>query len=753
MPTLHETLALAAQHHQAGQLQAAEEIYRQILSIDPNQADAWHLLGVIAAQVGQHESAETCIRRAVAINGGESAFFGNLGNSLQAQGKLDEAIDCFRRALTLKPDDAGAYYNLGIVLKKQDKYDAAIDCFRQALQLAPEFADAHNNLGSVLRTQKKLTEAAGCFIRAIELRPDSAEANNNLGAALQELDRVGDAIGYFHRALALKPDYAEAWSNLGNALRRRGQFDEAAACCRRAIELKPDHAEAHSNLGSVLVEQGQFDLAVACFRRALQANADFAEAYSNLGIARQGQGDLDEAARCFRKAIELKTDLVSAHVNLGHTLLAQGDVDESIACCRRALAIEPTCAEAYSNLLYCLHFCPEQNPASIYEEHSRWNERLAVPLMPSVSRHSNDRTPARRLRIGYISPNFSDHVVGLNLLPLFRAHNRQRFEIVCYSDVRVPDAITSRFRSYANIWRNIVGCSDDEVSRLIRADAIDVLVDLTLHMAKNRLLAFARQPAPVQVTFAGYPGTTGLATMDYRLTDPLLDPLGLDDDFYSEESIRLPDTFWCYDPITDDPAVNLLPALETGVVTFGCLNSFIKVNEEVLKVWARVLKAVDRSQIVVMAPEGGHRQRTMELLQSEGIAPSRVTFVSNCPRDEYLALYHRIDIGLDTVPYNGHTTSLDSLWMGVPIVTLVGQSVVGRAGLSHLSTLGLPELIARTSDQFVEISAGLAGDLPRLINLRASLRERMRQSPLMDASRFARNVETTYIAMWQRWCA
>jgi predicted O-linked N-acetylglucosamine transferase (SPINDLY family) len=256
----------------------------------------------------------------------------------------------------------------------------------------------------------------------------------------------------------------------------------------------------------------------------------------------------------------------------------------------------------------------------------------------------------------------------------------------------------------------------------------------------------------VQVTFAGYPGSTGLEAIDYRLSDPYLDPPGLNDQFYSETSIRLPDSFWCYDPLVTELAVNALPAQTDGHVTFGCLNNFCKVNEPVLRLWAQVLKTVDRSRLMMLCPEGSHRQPLLDLLQREGIGPDRIELIAHRPRFQYLELYHRIDVGLDTFPYNGHTTSLDSFWMGVPVVTLVGQTVVGRGGLSQLSNLGLPELIAQTPEQYVRIAADLAGDLPRLAELRRTLRGRMEASPLMDAPRFARNIEAAYRQIWRTWC-
>ena len=257
----------------------------------------------------------------------------------------------------------------------------------------------------------------------------------------------------------------------------------------------------------------------------------------------------------------------------------------------------------------------------------------------------------------------------------------------------------------------------------------------------------------MQVSFAGYPGSTGLSAIDYRLTDPYLDPPGLDDSDSAEELVRLPDSFWCYDPLTDEPAVNSLPAQASGFVTFGCLNNFVKVNALVLALWARVLRAVDSSRLLLLAPEGHFRRDTVQRLEQEGIAPDRVAFVPHQPRRQYLELYHGIDLMLDTFPYNGHTTSLDALWMGVPVVTMVGRTAVGRAGLCQLTNLGLPELVAATPEEFVRIAVELAGDLPRLGCLRATLRDRMRGSPLMDAPRFARGIEAAYRTMWQRWCA
>jgi predicted O-linked N-acetylglucosamine transferase (SPINDLY family) len=337
------------------------------------------------------------------------------------------------------------------------------------------------------------------------------------------------------------------------------------------------------------------------------------------------------------------------------------------------------------------------------------------------------------------------------MLPIVREHDREAVELYFYSDAVTPDSTTDRFRQEADAWRNTASLGHDELAQQIRADQIDVLVDLTLHMAGSRLPTFALKPAPVQVTYGGYPSGTGLQAMDYRLTDPYLDPPGESDSWYVEKSIRLPDCFWCYAPDGPHPDANALPSHEAGLITFGCLNNFIKVNDRVLRLWAYVLAKVDRSRLLLLVPVGTARQRTLEVLQSHGIAADRIEFVAHQPRDAYLETYHRIDIGLDTLPYNGHTTSLDAFWMGVPVVTLVGQTAVGRAGWSQLSNLRLTDLAALNEMQFVEVASTLAANPTRLRDLRQHLRERMMRCPLTDPRRFARTLEAAYRQMWRQW--
>jgi predicted O-linked N-acetylglucosamine transferase (SPINDLY family) len=536
------------------------------------------------------------------------------------------------------------------------------------------------------------------------------------------------------------------------ALQRQhaGQLAEAEAAYRRILAIDAHQPEVHYNLGLVLRSRSRLQEAVDAYEKALELRPRFPQAVNNLGATFESMGRLDEAEDMFRHALLLEPDSGDAWNNLGGVLKDLGRLDEAIDCLQRAWQLQPDNARIHSNLIFTLHYSPAHDAAALLQAARRWSEQHAAPLGRPNPSHGNDPSPGRRLRVGYLSGYFRDHCQALFTVPLLSHHDHDRFEIFGYCDVPVPDRMTGRLQTCTDVWRLTDKLDDAQIADLIRQDKIDVLVDLTLHMAHHRLLVFARKPAPVQVTWLGYPGTTGMEAIDYRLTDPRLDPPGATDALYAERSFRLPDSFWCYDPLTDQPAVNSLPAAQSGRITFGCLNNFCKINDGVLEMWARVLQAVPGSKLLLLAPRGAARTRVKAKL---GLTAERVEFVAYQPRAEYLKLYHRIDLCLDTFPYNGHTTTLDALWMGVPVVSLGGSTAVSRAGLSLMANLGLPELVAESPAQFIRRAVELAQDRNRLAELRANLRERLAQSPLMDAGRFTRNVEHAYRTMWQSWCA
>jgi predicted O-linked N-acetylglucosamine transferase (SPINDLY family) len=595
----------------------------------------------------------------------------------------------------------------------------AEDSCRQVVELAPHHSDAWHLLGLVSRETGNHDFAIECIERALQLNPDNPAAHNNLGILLKNQGKLHEAVACYAQALRLKPDFVPACNNLGNAWHLLGRLDAAIASCRQAIQIDPTFADAYVNLGNALKDQGKPDEAAASYEQALVMNRGLAVAYSNLGHVLKDRGQLDEAIAHYRRAIELRPDVATYH----------------------------------SNLAYTLNFHPGFEARAILEEHQRWNQRHADPLANHIEVHTHDRSPDRRLRVGYLSPDFRSHSVGRFMLPLLQAHNHTRVEVFCYSCVRTPDEYTANCQACADTWRNVSNFSDEQIAQCVRRDKIDILVDLTMHMADNRLLVFARKPAPVQVTYLAYCGTTGLTTIDYRLTDWHLDPSERDTSCYSEQSIRLPETYWCYRPVAAAPEVSSSPFSRTGVVTFGSLNNFCKVSQPTLAAWMRLLNSVPKSRLILHTRQGAHREELLTLFERQGIARQRVTLIDWQNVAGYFRLYEQIDLGLDPFPYGGGTTTCDALWMGVPVVSFAGRTAVSRGGLSILSNLGLADLVAFDVEGYVETAARLAADLPRLRELRDHLRDRMRASALMDEPQFARSIETAYRDMWQRWCA
>jgi protein O-GlcNAc transferase len=753
MISVRQAFDLALQHFQRGKWQQAEQMCLQILEVDSEQVDALQMLAAIAGQTGRDGRAIDYLQAVLRLKPRLAAAHNNLGNVFIIQRKLPEAVASFQEAVRLQPDFAVAHNNLGNALREQGRLAEAAASFQQALRIKPDYAEAHFNLGLALHAQGKSADGQASLLQTVSLRPDFAEAYYSLGIAYEEQGKLEEAVASFRQTVRLKPDFAEAHVNLGNALVQQRNLPEAVGSFEQALRLRPDFAEAHNNLGNLLRELGQLVQAEASLQQALRIKPDYVEAHYNLGIVLWKQRRLEEAAASYQQALRLKPDYAEANLNIGIVRKDQGRLDDAIAAFRTALQIKPEAAHIHSNIVLTLNYHPRYDARAIQEECSLWNQQHADPLNKFILPHTNRPDPERRLRIGYVSPDFREHVDSFFTIPLLSNQDLRQFEIFCYADVAQPDALTERLRGYADVWRSTVGFSDQQLADMIRSDRIDILIDLKLHTANNRLLMFARKPAPVQVTWLGYPGTTGLSAIDYRLTDPYLDPLGLFDAFYAEESVRLPDTYWCYDPLTDQPPVNALPALQNGYITFGCLNSFSKVNDGLLSLWGQVLQAVPGSRLLLLAPRGQAREHVLATLEQAGVASARLEFADKRPRPEYLKLYHRIDCGLDPMPYNGHTTSLDAFWMGVSIITLVSKKTsFGRAGWSQLCNLGLKELAAETPEQYVALAAELAADLPRLQELRSTLRQRMLQSPLMDGKRFAHNVEHAYRQMWRQWC-
>ena len=610
------------------------------------------------------------------------------------------------------------------------------------------------------RATGQTKEAEALYRRLLARSPRHPEALFELSVLLFEAGRFAECSHYLERLLVVRPDEPALLpvpvpvllTNLGEAYRRQGDLGQATATFERILALDPDFAEAHHNLGITLMNSGQPDLALPHLKRAVALRPESAPFHVSLAWALLRLHRVVESTAHCQRAIELEPNHAAAHHHLANALVELGDRAGAIMGYRHAFKLDPADHDAHGNLILVALTDPGYDARMLLAEARRWARLHAEALRPYRRPHGNDKNPDRPLRVGYLSPDFRAHPMRQFLTPLFAQHDRSSFEIYLYASVDQPDHVTEEYRTWAgNRFRDIRYLDDVTAAELVRKDRIDILVDLALHSAGGRLRVFACKPAPVQITWLGYAGTTGLDAIDYRITDPYVDPPETDLSVYSEVCLHLPETQWCYDALEADLPPGPLPALGTGAVTFGCQNSYRKAQPGVLALWARVLREIPGSRLLLYAEEPGQKN-ILEKLAVAGVERQRVEFGGRVPRRAYLERYQRIDIGLDTFPFTGATTSLDASWMGVPVLTLTGGTSLHRAGACLAMNLGLPELVAKTEDEFVAKAVALADDLPRLAGLRATLRSRLEASPLGDAPRFARNLEAAFRTAWRRHC-
>jgi predicted O-linked N-acetylglucosamine transferase (SPINDLY family) len=643
------------------------------------------------------------------------------GLAAHRAGDLENAAAVYRRILQRWPKHPDALYLLGLIVQKGGDHAEAIALFVRAAKANPKFAKAHLQRGFSLSATAQPEAAAAAFKAAIAGQSNLAEAHHQLGKTLQSLNRLPEALTSLREATRLAPADAVFWLSRGMACLDGRQLDEA----------------------------------VECFQHAVQLDATLPEAREILAQALMAQQRTAEAREQLQEALRLRPNFADAHHDLGRLCVEEGLLAEAAGHYQNALAIKPEPA-TQSNLLFLLNYLPETDPAKHFAEHRRWSEWFEQPLRHAWRPHLNNAAPDRRLRIGYVSPDLRDHPVISFIEPILKFYHRENFETVCYANVKSPDAITERLRRLAGQWRNTYNLTPDQVAELIRQDGIDILVDLAGHTTDNSLLAFARKPAPVQVTWIGYPNTTGLQAMDYRLTDAISDPPGQTESCHSERLIRLPKTFSCYCAPAESPAVGSLPALANGYVTFGSFNNFRKLSDPTITVWARLLREMPTARLLLKSQGLGNPQ-AVKLLRDRfvgaGVRAERIQFHgAGLAKELHMGLYNQVDLGLDPFPYNGTTTTCDALWMGVPVVTLAGRTHVARVGLSLVSNLGFPEWGVETPDAFVAKCQALTSDLSGLASLRLRLREQMRQSPLCDAPQFVGHLENAFRDMWKRWC-
>lgn len=640
----------------------------------------------------------------------------NLGALYAEQGDTEKAIHCQTSAITINPEYPDAHYNLGNIYRRTGALAFAAECYRECLRLEPTHESASFNLGLTAKAQGEFGIAEAAFLAVLITSPGDLPARQQLAEVLSRQGKHDDAVAQLRKAVAEYPEDARAYCNLGLFLLNAQQPKEAQEALQKALKLKPNYAEAHNAYGLVLQKQFRYDDALYHFQQAVTANPNHSEAWCNWAINLAEQGMIADAVDCLRTAIERKADSPAIH----------------------------------DNLLLLLHSLPNITPEQIRDEHFAWAEKFA-PRVPEAPLPHLPHDPNRRLRLGYVSADFRQHSIAGLAEVLFRHHDREKVEVFAYSNVAQPDETTRRLQTLADHWQPIRELNERQFATCVIADRIDVLVDLSGHLAGNRLLGLAERPAALQVSLYGYPSTTGLKAMDCRISDAVSDPPGATEALWSEELMRLSEVGWVYHPPTDAPEVGPLPAALSRAFTFGCLANSTKLGDECVGTWAKLIQQAPGSKLVLLTGSSQMATKYLrERFSKAGILRERITFVERMPRAKYFELLGTFDLALDPFPFNNCTTTADALWMGVPVLSVAGSSYASRQGAMQLYAVGLPEFVADSPDALPAIGKIWMGRRAKLAEIRAGLRERMANSALCDGERYARHLESAYRKAWAR---
>jgi predicted O-linked N-acetylglucosamine transferase (SPINDLY family) len=651
--------------------------------------------------------------------------------------------------------DPQAALNHAMGLHQAGRFADAAGIYQRLLEILPDSHDIRHLQGLALFDLGQPTEGIRLMEDALARNPGAGHYYNNLGSRLIDHGDLARAEELLTQGTTRSPACPATRYNLGNALFRQGKYLPAIASYREALARQPDFAMCDLQLGLALHNAGLRSEALAHYQAAVTAHPDNPALRINHGALLQSECDLDGAAEAFRHAVRLAPQDATPLNNLAVVMKEVGDIGEATRLLRRCVELKPSSLEIHSNLILTLHYDPTAIAADLNSAHEGWNSRHPSPRLP----HTNVPEPGRRLRLGFVSPDLRDHVVGRALLPSFRRFDPDCFELYCYGNT-VEDPVGAEFRARCHGWRELGTKTAAQLAETIAADGVDILIDLALHTSDNRLDVFALKPAPLQISWLGYPESSGVATMDYRLTDAWLEPpSGNQLAHPQEKAALLPDCWTCYEPPTGYPEVNALPSAAGKPFTYGSFNNNCKINGAVLDAWAQLLLATPGSRLQLLAKQGGHRRRFVDEFARRGVDAARILFADYLPasadlsQGALLARYHDIDVALDTFPYGGMTTTLDALWMGVPVVSLVGERNLGRAGLSILNNVGMAELAVTDVDAYVAQAVALSREPEKLSRLRQELRPRMLTSPLLDAEGYTRKVEQAFRDMWVDWCA
>jgi len=741
----------AVQSYQSGNLKSAEQILRKILSENPQHAPSLHVMGIIGLDVGNYVIAEQLVKSAIGYQNNNPSYHFTLGRVLARQDKKQDAIKSYKDAIRLKPDFIDALNNLGTMYLSQGNIQDADEIFKSILDKNPRDLNALCNKGSILYKQGKYKESIETYNKVLEIDSTRANVFYDLGRCYMLIEKYDTAIDNFQKAITIQPDYIEPMIDIGNIYLQNGEPNKALEAFLNAKKIRSDQ-DISAGLINSYVDLGYDNEAILETEFASKEFPDSPQIQNMQGVIYNNTGDFSKALGFYNKALTLQPDNPGIYSNMAVAQKNIGRLDEAINNLRKALELAPQAWGIHSNLLLSMLYASFVSPEDLAQEAFRYGSQIADPLIRKRA-FKNDKDPDRKLRIGYVSPDFRKHAVSYFLAPIYFC-NKEEFEIFAYSKTIKEDGVTQKIKQSVDHWRDIRLMDHDAAADLIEEDKIDILVDLAGHTANNGLMIFARKPAPIQVTWLGYPSTSGMKAIDYKISDNYVDPEGMTEHLHAEKLWRLPDVFCAYAPYENSPEViNHPPFEDNGYITFGCFNNFSKVTDPVLDTWAKILDKVPDSKLmleILGLEDDATRQDIEKKLERLNIPEDRLILIPYAKANQYI-LYNKIDIALDPFPAVGGTTSMDTLWMGVPFITLAGKHFGSRMGVTILENTGMPEYITKSMDEYVTKAVNLAQDREKLRNIRRGLRNRFAKSPVMDQKSFSKNMEDAYREMWKKW--
>jgi len=731
-----------------GQFQQALFETLQMLERFPSSVVLYNIAGACNAGLMKFDAAINSYKKALQTQPDCVEAFYNMGSALQAKGNLDLAIDSYKKALAIKPDYAEAYNNMGNALKAKGEFVAAIESFKQAVQVNPDYAESYSNMGIVLHDNGDLDSAIDNYKQALKLRPHYAEAYNNMGNALKAKGDFQLAIDSYNQAVKINPNYAEAYSNMGVSFQGKGDLDAAILSYSRALKIQPDYADAFNNLGNTFREKSNPDAAIRSYKKALKSNPLYAEACSNMGLAFKDKGDIPAAINSFKQALQIKPDYAYARAQ---KLFQQSHICDWVDIQEEQALIPELGVSTYPiSPFTMLSFedCPERHRVRSKNYIAQTYPLATVALAPILLKN------ARPIRIGYFSADFHNHATMYLMIKVFENHNKNEFEINAYSfGPHSDDDMRQRLASAVDVFHDVSHMSDQDIALAAQTHGIDIAVDLKGFTKGGRFGIFTYRPAPIQISFLGYPGTSGAGFMDYIIADSTVIPEQFEH-CYSERIIRLPHT---YQPNDDTRVISDVaftkPELglpEHGFV-FCCFNKSYKISALEFDIWMRILNQVEGSVLWLLKPNKWVESNLKKEAKKRGIESNRIIFADKINLDKHLARHRFADLFIDTFNCNAHTTTSDALWAGLPVVTLLGKGFAARVAGSLLTAIGLPELIVETQEDYEALIVNLANNPERLCKIRKKLVANRLTKPLFSTKIYTKNLEDGYKQTHQRY--